>query len=207
MLKNIDFYFITDSALTKSSITEDVKKAISAGVKIVQYREKNKSTKEMYEEAKVIRQLTEEKNVLLIINDRIDIALAVNADGIHLGQEDMPFSVTRRLLENKIIGLTVHNVEEAAEAEKTGADYVGLSPIFATTTKKDAGLACGLGMIEKISSKINIPLVAIGGITKDNIKGVIRSGADSAVAISAVLKADVEEQVKDFIKIINESKK
>jgi thiamine-phosphate pyrophosphorylase len=142
-----------------------------------------------------------------LINDRVDVALAVDADGVHLGQDDMQFKVAKRLLGDKIIGLTVHNVEEAIDAEKTGADYVGLSPIFTTSTKKDAGKACGISMIEKVKSEVNLPIVAIGGINKDNIKEVIKAGADSAVAISAVVCADdVYKEVKEIIKIIKENK-
>ena len=123
-LKEIDLYFITDSKLTKKTVLDDIKSAIKAGVKIIQYREKEKPTRIMYEEAKEIKKLCDKNNVLLIINDRIDICQAINADGVHLGNEDMPYKEARKLLkskkskENKIIGLTIHNVEEAKKAEK-----------------------------------------------------------------------------------------
>src|SRR3989338_6322364 len=136
-LNKIGLYFITDSRLTKKSVLDDVKAAIKAGVKIIQYREKEKPTRLMYNEAKEIKELCDKKNVLFIINDRIDICQAVNADGVHLGSEDMPYKEARKLLRNKIIGLTVHNVKEAIEAEKLGADYIGVSPIFETKTKLD----------------------------------------------------------------------
>ena len=137
-LEDIDLYFITDSKLTKKTVLDDVKAAIAGGVKIVQYREKEKPTKEMVEEAQKIKELCGD-DVIFLVNDRIDIALAVDADGVHLGNDDMPYETARKLLgEDKIIGLTIHNVEEAVEAERLGADYVGVSPIFATTTKPDA---------------------------------------------------------------------
>ena len=189
-LKEIDFYLITDSGLSKNGILHDVEMAVEAGCKIVQYREKNKETKPMVEEAIEIKILCDD-NALLLINDRIDVALAVDADGVHIGQDDMPIEIARELLgKDKIIGLTVHNVEEAVDAEKKGADYVGLSPIFVTSTKKDAGEACGVPMITEVKKHISIPVVVIGGITGENIEEVMKAGADSAVAISDVITVD-----------------
>src|SRR3989338_2334027 len=152
-LNDIDFYFITDRKLSKKGNIEDIKAAAKAGAKIVQYREKEKSTKEMILEAKEIKSICDENNTLFLINDRVDICLAVDADGVHLGQDDMPYETARKLLGNKIIGLTVHNVKEAVEAEKKGADYIGVSPIFETTTKKDAGRAAGVRLIEGVKKK------------------------------------------------------
>ena len=139
--------------------------------------------------------------------NNVNVAKSVGADGVHLGNNDMDFLQARNILGGKIIGLTAHNVDEAAEAEKIGADYVGISPVFATSTKKDAGRPCGTAMIEKIRKKIKIPIVAIGGITKQNVASAISAGADSAAAISAVLEGDVRGNVKDFIKIIRKAKK
>ena len=202
-LKNIDFYFTTNSKLTKKNVIEDVKAAVKAGVKIIQYREKEKSTRDMIEEAAEIKEICKDKAIFLI-NDRVDVALAVNSDGVHLGLDDMPYQTARSLLgHDKIIGLTVHNINEAIHAETLGADYVGASPIFNTTTKLDAGEAAGLELIKEIKQKINIPMVAIGGISLDNAASVIEAGADAAAAISAVVtKDDVEEECKKFIKII-----
>jgi len=207
-LSEIDFYFITDSKLTKKTIIEDVEAALIAGVKIIQYREKEKSTKEIVEEAYQIKELCRDR-ALFIINDRLDIALAVNADGVHLGQEDMPYGTARLMLgHDKIIGLTVHNIEEAVIAQSLGADYIGASPIFETKTKMDAGNAVGLRLIKEIKPKVNIPIVAIGGISLNNVASVIKAGADSAVAISAVVtKEDVEEECRRFIVNIRKSKK
>lgn len=204
----IDFYFITDSSLSKNGIMSDVRDAVNAGCRIIQYREKNRCTKDMLEEAMKIKELCRSKAVFLV-NDRADIALAADADGVHLGKEDMPYAAARKMLgSDKIIGLTVHSVSEAAEAQGIGADYVGLSPIFATSTKKDAGNPCGTAMIRKARAKIKIPIVAIGGINRKNISEVINSGADSAASISAVLNSnDVQEEVSYFIRAIRENKK
>jgi len=206
-LKYIDFYFITDSKLTKKSVFEDVKAAIKAGVKIVQYRETHASTKDMVKEASKLKELCKDKAILLI-NNRIDIALAINANGVHLGQDDMPYGTARLLLGyDKIIGITAHNVEEAIEAENLGADYVGASPIFETKTKLDAGKAAGLQLLKDIKENIKIPIVAIGGIDLDNLQSVIESGADSAVAMSAVIPKDnVEEECRKFINVIKSTK-
>lgn len=202
-LNKIDLYFITDSKLTKKSVLDDVKAAIKADVKIIQYREKEKCTKDMIEEAKKIKEICGKSDVIFLIDDRVDVALAVNADGVHLGTGDMPYNTARKLLREKIIGLTIHNVEEAIEAEKLGADYVGVSPVFETKTKLDAGPAAGLQLIKDVKGKIRIPFVAIGGINLENLKSVLEAGAKSVVAISAIVtKDDVEEECKKFMSII-----
>jgi len=199
-LNEINLYFITDSKLTKKDILDDVKAAIKAGVKIIQYREKEKTTRLMFEEAKQIKKLCDQNNTILIINDRIDICNAIDADGVHLGNDDMSYEETRKLLKNKIIGLTIHNVEEAIEAEKLGADYIGVSPIFETKTKLDAGPAAGLKLIEDVKKAVTIPQVAIGGINLENIEEVIKAGATSATVISAIVtKDDVEAECRKFI--------
>lgn len=206
-LNDIGYYLVTDSKLSKKGTVSDVENALKAGCKIVQYREKDKSTRDMIEEAKQIKKKCEGKAIFLI-NDRIDVALAVDSDGVHIGQDDIPFEIARGLLGNeKIIGLTVHNLEESVEAEKSGADYIGLSPIFKTDTKKDAGAACGIATIKMVRKDVNLPIVAIGGINKENIGPVIKAGADAAVAISAVVCSDdVYKEVSDFNRIIKENK-
>ena len=205
-LDNIGLYFITDRNLTRKTVIADVISAINAGVKIIQYREKELSTREMYREAKAIREITKDKGTILIINDRIDIALAVNADGVHIGQDDMPFEIAKGILgADKIIGLTVHNVDEAILAEKLGADYLGVSPIFSTTTKKDAGKPAGLELIKKIRENVKTPLVAIGGINYDNVDEVLKAGSRNVAVISAIItKDDVENECKKFIRKIKE---
>lgn len=204
-LSEIDYYFITDAKLTRKDIFSDVENAVHGGCRIVQYREKAKTDEEMFEEARRIKELCG-NNVIFLVNDRVDIALAVDADGVHLGQEDLDVASARKILGRKILGVTVHNLEEARRAADDGADYLGVSPVFPTSTKSDAGKACGIAMIEKIKEETNLPIVAIGGITKQNTPEVIRAGADSVAAISAVVCSDdVEREVRDFIRIIHDS--
>jgi thiamine-phosphate pyrophosphorylase len=203
-LNDMDLYFITDSRLTRRTVLEDVESAVGAGVKIIQYREKDLNTREMTDEAKKIGQLCRKNDVLFIINDRVDIALAVDADGVQLGNEDMPYQDARRLLgDKKIIGLTVHDVGEAIEAERIGADYIGISPIFETNTKPDAGTPSGVDLIKYIKKIVKIPFVAIGGINQDNVKSVLEAGARSIAVISAIVtKDDVMKECKKFREVI-----
>jgi thiamine-phosphate pyrophosphorylase len=207
LLNDIDFYLVTDSGLSRKGTLSDVKCAVKAGCKIVQYREKDRTTKEMIEEAILIRKICGD-NAIFLVNDRIDVALAAGADGVHIGQEDMPIDLARNILgENKIIGLTVHDTDEAIEAERKGADYVGFSPVFDTTTKKDAGMGVGPERIRAVKTTIDIPIVAIGGINKDNYISVIENGADSLVAISAVVCSyDVSKETEYFIETIRKIK-
>ena len=129
------FYFITDSGLSRAGHASDVKNALAAGVKVVQYREKDADTKTMVVEALKLKKLC--RGAIFLINDRVDVALAVGADGVHLGQDDMSIGSARKLLPGKIIGVTARNLKEVIEAEKSGADYLGVAPIFCTTTKKE----------------------------------------------------------------------
>jgi len=206
-LNNIDFYLVTDSNLSKNGIFSDVENALKAGCRIVQYREKKKNTKKMINEAKQIKKICNNK-ALFLVNDRADVAFAVNADGIHIGQDDISYESAKKLLgKNKIIGITVHNVDEAIKAENLGVDYVGIAPIFETDTKENIQTPCGVEMIKKIRKEVNIPIVAVGGIKKNNIKEVMEAGADSIVSISPIISSDdVYSEVIDFIKIIKESK-
>lgn len=206
LLAEIDFYLVTDSGLSKKGTLSDVQDAVAAGCRIVQYREKNRSTKEMITEASQIKAICGD-DAIFLVNDRIDVALAVDADGVHIGQDDMPIEIARAILgDEKIIGLTVHDINEATEAENSGADYVGLSPIFDTATKSDAGKGIGTDRIRDVKNAISIPIVAIGGIHKQNCKGVIENGADSLVAISAVVCSDdVRRETKEFIAVIRKA--
>jgi len=202
-----DYYFITDAALSRAGIMNDVLLAVKCGVGVIQYRAKNLSTKVLFEEASQLRKIC--RGAILIINDRIDVALAAAADGVHIGADDMPVASARRLLgKDKIIGVTVHNEEEAREASRLGADYLGVSPIFATLTKKDAGRACGTQMLRKIKSFSKLPLVAIGGINFENAREVISAGADALCAISAVAaSSDPAGVIKQFQKLFQKGVK
>lgn len=192
------YYFITDTMLTKAGNTPDVADAVAAGARVVQYRVKNLSTASMVSEAERLKRAA--KGALFLINDRIDVALAVDADGVHLGQDDMPYAYARRMLgAGKVIGVTVHTVDQARAAQAAGADYVGVSPVFATQTKLDAGHPGGLSLVRDIRQAVRVPIVAIGGITLENAPKVIAAGADAVCAISAVVTAgNVEDAVRDF---------
>ncbi len=142
---------------------------------------------------------------IFLINDRVDIALATEADGVHLGQSDMPCLAARKLLgQEKIIGVTVHSLAEALQAESMGADYLGVSPIFQTATKPDAGKPAGIRLIEEIRAQVDIPLIAIGGINHCNAGEVVRAGADGLCAISCVVaKENVRDEIKKFQEIFS----
>jgi thiamine-phosphate pyrophosphorylase len=201
----IGYYFITDKNLSKKGITSDVKEAIRAGVKCVQYRSKDMDSEKAYAEALRLRRLC--KDITFLINDRVDIALRADADGVHLGQDDLPVAMARRLLgENKIIGLTVHSIREAKEAKKSGADYIAVSPIYVTKTKRDAGKPRGPALIKKIKKTVKLPVVAIGGINLSNAREVIRAGADGLCAISCVVtKSNVKNEIGKFQQLFKDA--
>lgn len=204
-LMDFGLYFITDSGLTKKNSVDDVNSAVKAGVKIVQYREKGLSAGLMIKEAGKIKKICEKHNALFLVNDRVDIALAVGADGVHLGQEDMPYQHARKLLgKHKIIGLSAHSAKGALHSQKIGADYIGIGPIYHTATKKDAQAPTGLAPIIQLKNKLKIPLVAIGGINESNIDGVLKAGAKNIAVISGIVAKDnVEKAVRNFIKKID----
>jgi thiamine-phosphate pyrophosphorylase len=195
------YYFITDRNLSRLGNLSDASEAIKAGVRVVQYREKNVSTKEMFEEALRLREIC--KEIIFLVNDRIDIAKAVNADGVHIGKSDMPYQAARKLMgKNKIIGITVHNVNDAKKAQEQGADYIGLSPIFETSTKPDAKNPVGIEMIREVKKHVRLPLVAIGGINLLNASQVIAAGADCVCAISTVVtKKNVKQEIEKLQKL------
>ena len=204
-LKNIGLYFITDSKLTKKNIFEDVKAAVKGGVRIIQYREKNLAKEEMIEEASKIKEICSENDVLFLINDFVDVALEVDADGVHIGLDDISYEKARQILgKYRIIGVTAHNKEEAVEFEKLGADYLGVSPVFDTVTKLDAGRGMGIERLKEIVNLVSIPCIAIGGIDENNAAEVAKTGVDGVAMISAIVtKDDVEEIVRVLIKKIN----
>jgi len=201
------YYFITDAALSRAGNTSDVKCALKAKVEVVQYREKNKSTEEMFEEALQLRKIC--KDVLFLVNDRVDLALSVGADGVHLGAADLPYAIARKLLgPRKIIGLTVHTLDEAIEAERLGVQYVGASPIFRTDTKQNAGRPVGVELIRKIKGCVSLPVIAIGGIDLSNARQVVAAGADGLCAISCVVtKQDVRIEIEKFQELFGQKKR
>lgn len=189
----IDLYVITDSSLSGEKTDAEVARlAYEGGAETVQLRMKNASGRSMLAQAREIRKIAYEMDRFFIVNDRVDIAMASGADGVHLGQDDMPLADARALMgDGAIIGISVSNVEEAIAAYEGGADYLGIGAIFTTSTKPDAGEGIGLDAILNIRKEVpDLPLVAIGGINKGNIKDVIRAGADAAAVVSAVVAQD-----------------
>jgi thiamine-phosphate pyrophosphorylase len=196
------FYFIADpSVLSGTSLLKTVTDAMDGGARLIQYRDKNSARKTLYENAKRLRTLTSQRSATLIINDHIDIALAVEADGVHLGQSDLPLWAARKILGNRLVGISTHTLAEAIEAEQEGADYIGFGPVFATRTKADAKIPVGVEAITQIKKRVQIPLYAIGGVTYESLPSILAAGADGVAAISAVLgnvRAHVEQWVKAF---------
>ena len=185
-----------------------VKELIDSGVKIIQYREKDKKSLYKYEECKKIRELTREAGVTFILNDDIDIAILVNADGVHIGQEDIPIKKVRELVGNDMfIGLSTHSPEEAQSAIANGADYIGVGPIFKTSTKKDVCDPLGFEYLEYVSKNIDIPFVAIGGIKEHNVSEVLNHGAKCVCMISEIVGSeDIGLKVKRIKNIIKNTK-
>lgn len=182
-------YPLTDVQLSGLSHAEQVRLLSRGGATLVQLREKQMSPKEFYEEAKAAVAVAKQCGVQLIINDRVDVALAAGADGVHLGQDDMPPEAATKLLgEQAVVGYSTHNVEQAIEASKLPIDYLAIGPIFATATKSDTAPVLGLDGLRAVRQAIGeFPLVAIGGITPANARDVIEAGADSVAVISALL--------------------
>ena len=199
----LGLYGITAENFSKGrSNYEIVTEMIKSGIKIIQYREKFKSLREKLEEAKILCELCKKNNVLFIVNDHVDIALMVDADGVHVGQEDMPVSEIRKILgANKIIGLSTHSVEDADKAVLQDVDYIGVGPIFPTTTKDRT--AVGIEYMEYVEKNINLPYIAIGGIKEANLLQVVEKGARRIALVSEIVGADdIVEKVDSLNKII-----
>ena len=196
--KNVDYslYLVTDRDLSGGRPTIDiVEAAVKGGVTCVQLREKDCSTREFIEQAQTIRDRLQALAIPLIINDRLDVAMAVKADGVHLGQTDMPLEMARAIVkETMLIGISAESVQDAVEAERGGADYLGVSPIYATPTKTDTAPPLGLEGLRQIDKTVDLPLVGIGGLNQDNAGEVIRSGADGVAVVSAIVAAGNPEQ-------------
>jgi thiamine-phosphate pyrophosphorylase len=184
-------YAILDPEQTKGRATETVlRELLAGGIKLLQLRAKAMIPVDFLQLARVTRSLTRSYDCRLIVNDRVDIALACDADGVHLGQEDLPLHAARTLVGDRIIGISTHDVAQAKEAEDGGADYIGFGPMFGTTTKATGYSARGPAMLRRVRETVRIPIVAIGGITEANIAEVWQAGADSAAIISDILGAD-----------------
>lgn len=190
-MTDFSLYLVTDRSLSKGRSTlEIVRAAVAGGTTCVQLREKQCGTREFINEALALKPLLEERSIPLIINDRLDVALAVEADGVHLGQTDMPIAMARNIAGSALlIGISVESLEDALEAQRQGADYIGISPVFATPTKTDTAAPLGLAGVSKIRAQIDLPMVGIGGINEDNAASVIAAGADGVAVVSAIVSA------------------
>jgi thiamine-phosphate pyrophosphorylase len=194
--------FITDRHAGQLSHEGMAEKVLAAGVKWIQHRAKNISRNETYVESVALRKLTHTYGALLVVNDYPDIAAAADADGVHLGQDDLPVKEARKVVgPEAIIGVSTHSVAEAVNAEQAGADYVGVGPVFQTSTK-DAGNPTGVELIRKVKDSIDIPVVAIGGIRSGNLRPVLDAGADAVAVASGILDGDIRRNADDILEIL-----
>ena len=207
MKAKIDYsiYLVTDEvALKGKPLLPVVEKALQNGVTLVQYREKNAEGGKIYDEALALKELCDKYNVPLIIDDRLDIAIAVKAAGVHNGQEDIPCNIARQVLgDDYIIGVSAHNPEEARKAIADGADYLGCGAVYATTTKAKV-TALGLNGLAAIRRAVDVPIVGIGGVDLTNAKDVLATGVEGIAIVRAILGAkDVAAVTQEFVKIKN----
>jgi thiamine-phosphate pyrophosphorylase len=188
---NYSLYLVTDSALAMGRpLLDVVRAAVDGGVTCVQVREKDLPLRAYIEQLLAVRPLLQERGIPLFVNDRVDVALAVEADGVHLGQTDMPLGLARRMVAGRLlIGVSCETVQDATDAERGGADYVSVSPVFATPTKTDTAPALGIEGVRAIRRAVRLPVVAIGGINGTNAGDVIRAGADGICVVSAIVSA------------------
>ncbi len=191
---NYNLYLITDPAYSDEKIVD----ALNAKVDVVQLREKNISSKDFYEKALKYKNICKEHNTKFIINDRVDIALAVDADGLHIGQSDLDIKICRKIFPNKIIGVSATNLDEAIQAEKDGANYIGVGAMFPTITKNDAKLVT-IDELKEIQKQISIPIVCIGGITLQNIDTLTKENITNFAICSEILnKKSPSDEVQNF---------
>lgn len=205
-MKNLDLslYLVTDKSDDVEKFLKTIEEGIKGGVSVVQIREKTADTLDFYNLALKVKEITTRYNVPLIINDRVDVALAIDADGVHVGQSDMPCDVTRRLVgPDKIVGVSAATIDEAKKAEKDGADYIGSGAVFPTATKDDAPKITKKDLKE-ISDSINIPVVAIGGITLENAHELNDTGIAGLSVVSAIMSSDdPKKSSEELLKIFN----
>lgn len=199
---DLSLYLVTDRSLSLGRPIEDVvEQAVKGGVTMVQLREKDCSSREFYELAIKLKDILRPFGVPLIINDRLDIALACDAEGLHIGQSDIPYAVARKLLgRDKIIGLSVESLQDAIDANELDVDYIGISPVFGTPTKTDTAPALGLEGIQNIMKISKHPSVGIGGINKANVADIITSGANGVAVVSAIMSAPDPEKAAEELK-------
>jgi len=188
---------ILDEDLLPVEPAQAMTEALAAGVRFFQYRSKTRSRRHIYEQAQKIAEMAKRSEALFIVNDHADIAIAVGADGVHLGQDDLPIEAARKLVgSGTILGISTHSSKEARDAERAGADYIGFGPIFSTTTK-DAGMTQGTAGLAAIRQIISIPVIAIGGIDHKRVGDVMKAGADGVAVISAIISAPDRKQAAE----------
>jgi len=194
-------YPITDVFISGLSHAEQIERLAAGGASLIQLREKHASPREFYQAALEAMIVAKRWGVQLVINDRVDIAIAVKADGVHLGQDDLPPGKVRMLLgEDRIIGSSTHTLDQALEADSAPVDYIAIGPVFPTSTKENPDAIVGAANIREIKSRISKPLVAIGGITLESARSVIDAGADSIAVISDLLATtDITERTRRFL--------
>ncbi|HYX30247.1 MAG TPA: thiamine phosphate synthase [Pyrinomonadaceae bacterium] len=202
-------YPITDTSISSLTHTEQVKLLLAGGATFIQLREKNDSPRTLFADAAEALRTARAAGARLVINDRVDVALALGADGVHLGQTDIPVNVARRLLGNRaIIGYSTHNINQAREALNLPIDYLAFGPIFDTKSKRNPDLVAGLDALRSVKAIVGrVPLVAIGGIDRTNIGEVLMAGANSAAIISAILSkpAEISENLRDLLDPVGET--
>ncbi len=201
---DFNLYLITDRNLLTpdSSLFAYIEETLKGGVKAVQLREKDSGTRDLLDMAYMMRDLTEAYNAKLFINDRVDIALAAKADGVHLGQKSIPAHAVRKISGNQLlIGVSTHGIDEAIEAERDGADFITIGPIYQTQSKLKYGDPIGIETLKKVKSEVSIPVFAIGGIKLNKVKEVKEAGADGIALISAIFTAEnIKETTEEFLR-------
>lgn len=191
MVNPYRLYLVTDDQQDLATLTSVVAQAVAGGVTMVQVREKHGDVRAFIERAQAVKDILRGTGVPLIINDRVDVALAVDADGVHLGQSDMPAALARRLIgDDKLLGLSIENEKQLIEAELLPLDYLGLSAIFSTPTKTDIKKAWGIDGLAMAIAQSSYPIVAIGGINAANLDAVVETGVDGIALVSAICHAD-----------------
>ncbi|MGL5314045.1 MAG: thiamine phosphate synthase [Peptostreptococcaceae bacterium] len=201
-MERLKVYLVTDSNILKNrDFYDSIEDSLKAGIKVIQLREKDCLGNEFLEKAYKLREMTKKYNALLIINDRVDIALLVDADGVHVGQKDIPAREVRKLIgKDKILGVSARNIEQAKAAKEAGADYIGVGAMFSTSTKLDADNVT-FDELENIQNNVEIPIVCIGGITLDNKLQLDKYQVSGDAVVSAILgKEDIYEESKQWMK-------
>lgn len=205
LLPRLVLHVLTDRTWSRGrDMLTVARTALAGGATVIQLRDKTASTRQLIEEGLALRALTKEQHSLLIVNDRVDVALAIDADGAHVGQDDMPAVLARRLLgRERVLGVSAATLQEAAQAVADGADYLGVGPVFPSAGKPDAGPPTGLPLLTELAGRFTIPLVAIGGVTAENVVDVIRAGASGIAVITAVVNAEditsAARQLRDVV--------